>query len=244
MTEALNTSLTTKILGFLEKPGVINGLGFRLWRFSYVLRQRLIPSWRRAKLVDEEFDRKYGLETGDWINLGRLNIASENLEHGTHYEAVSSALFGEAIAQISEPLDDFIFIDFGSGKGRALLLATECAFKKVTGVEFSSDLHQVALQNIETYKRRTGSSKMIESICMDATSYEIPADKGVYYFFNPFDEIILERVINNIETSLRANPRTVYILYCNPIHIAVVEKTGFSKIAEGDKFALFKATAA
>src|SRR5215471_3265901 len=168
VTEALNTNLTTRILGFLEKPGLINSLGFRLWRASYVLRQSLIPSWRRAKLVDEQFDKKYGLETGDWINLGRLNIASENARYGTHYEAISSALFTEAMVQIKEPLDSFVFVDFGSGKGRALLLAAELPFKKITGIEFSADLHQTALRNIETFKTRTGSRTEIESICVDA----------------------------------------------------------------------------
>jgi SAM-dependent methyltransferase len=236
----MSNDLTTKILLFLEKPGFINRLGFRMWKTSYQLRERLIPSWRRARMLDQEFDTEFGLETGDWINLGQLKVSSENAQFGTHYEAISLNLFREAIAPIPEPLHDFLFIDFGSGKGRALLLAAEHPFKKIIGIEFSAELHQIAQQNIECYKKRTNSDAPIESICMDATAYAIPSEKAVFYFFNPFNEVVLEKVLNNIQDSLSAHPRAVYISYCNPIHIGVFNKFAFDRIAAGDKFALFK----
>ena len=236
----MSNDLTTKILHFLEKPGLINRLGFRMWKTSYQLRERLIPSWRRARAVDQEFDSRYGLETGDWINLGQLKVQSEHVEFGTHYEAIGLSLFREAISQIHEPLDDFLFIDFGSGKGRALLLAAEHPFRKIIGVEFSTKLHQIALKNIERYKLRTNKGRDIESICMDATKYPIPDEKAVYYFFNPFNEVVLAKVLGNIQKSINEHPRAVYISYCNPIHISVFNQFAFDKIATGDKFAIFR----
>jgi SAM-dependent methyltransferase len=236
----MSSDLTTRILHFLEKPGFINRLGFRVWKTSYQLRERLIPSWRRARAIDQEFDNQYGLETGDWINLGQLKVESEHVQFGTHYEAIGLNLFRKTMAHIPEPLDDFLFIDFGSGKGRALLLATEHTFKKIIGVEFSAELHQIAQRNIEQYKKTTNSIRDIESICIDATAYPLPNERSVYYFFNPFNEIVLEKVLNNIQKSVREHPRMVYISYCNPIHIGVFNGFGFDKIATGDKFALFK----
>lgn len=43
-----------------------------------------------------------------------------------------------AIAK-SVPLQDYDFLDFGSGKGRTLLMAASFPFKKITGVEFSKN---------------------------------------------------------------------------------------------------------
>ena len=120
------------------------------------------------------------------------------------------------------------------------MLAAELAFKKVTGVEFSAELNQIAQANINKYKTKKGSHTIIESICQDATLFEIPKEKAVYYFFNPFNEIVLSKVIANIKQSLTAWPRDIYILYCNPIHIDALDELAFDKFAAGDKFALFK----
>jgi len=44
------------------------------------------------------------------------------------------------------------FVDYGSGKGRVLLVASDYAFKKIVGVEFSKVLNDVAVANIATYR--------------------------------------------------------------------------------------------
>src|SRR5262249_40491728 len=150
---------------------------------------------------------------------------------GTHYEAIGLNLFREAISHIPEPLNDFLFIDFGSGKGRALLLAAEQPFRKIIGIEFSAKLHQIALSNVERYKAKTNKHCDIESICMDATRYQIPNERAVYYFFNPFNEVVLAKVLGNIQNSIKEHPRSVYISYCNPIHIGVFNEFAFDKIA-------------
>src|SRR5262249_37060190 len=108
------------------------------------------------------------------------------------------------------------------------------------GVEFSTKLHQIAVENIDRYRKGTHSISDIESICVDATAYPIPDEKAVYYFFNPFNEVVMAKVLGNIQKSINEHPRTVYISYCNPIHIGVFNQFAFDKIAAGDKFALFK----
>jgi hypothetical protein len=46
---------------------------------------------------------------------------------------------------------NFTFIDFGSGKGRVLLIAAGLPFKAVVGIEFSRELHEIAVQNISRF---------------------------------------------------------------------------------------------
>jgi tRNA1(Val) A37 N6-methylase TrmN6 len=43
-------------------------------------------------------------------------------------------------------LRDYTFIDFGSGKGRALLMAADLQFKSLIGIELRKELHDKALQ--------------------------------------------------------------------------------------------------
>ena len=49
--------------------------------------------------------------------------------------------------QLNLPWDKFNFIDFGSGKGRCLLMAGILGFKNVIGIEFAKDLCEWAKRN-------------------------------------------------------------------------------------------------
>jgi len=48
--------------------------------------------------------------------------------------------------------------------------------------------------------------------------------------FNPFDEIIMSGVANNIYESLRQSPRKMKIVYVNPLHKTVFTKNGFKEV--------------
>jgi predicted RNA methylase len=41
------------------------------------------------------------------------------------------------------------FVDIGSGKGRALIIAAEYAFKRIIGVEYSPSLATICRRNLE-----------------------------------------------------------------------------------------------
>ena len=45
---------------------------------------------------------------------------------------------------------EFSFVDYGSGKGRVLMLAAAYPFRRILGVEFSESLDRVARDNIAT----------------------------------------------------------------------------------------------
>jgi SAM-dependent methyltransferase len=106
---------------------------------------------------------------------------------------------------------DYAFVDFGSGKGRTLLLASELPFKRVTGVEFSGELNECAERNISLQRRRQAES--VVSLHCDATEFELPPDNLVLYFFNPIKAEVLDKVLANLASSLEARPRKVIIIY-------------------------------
>jgi predicted RNA methylase len=131
------------------------------------------------------------------------------------------------------PLTDvsnYTFIDMGSGKGRMLLLAAELSFRRIIGVEFSSDLDAVARKNVKSYRNSNQACFQIEPVNMDATQYEFPPEPLLIYFFYPFDRFVMEPVIQNLNRSLAEHPRDVILVYFNPVLSEVVEAASHLKV--------------
>ena len=135
---------------------------------------------------------------------------------------------------------DFTFVDLGSGKGRTLLMASDYSFRRIIGVELLPSLHQIAEENLSKYKSDSQKCFVLESICADATAFSLPDGPLVLYLFNPFPESGMRRVIANLDQSLRAHPRAVYVLYHNPLLEHVLgESTMLRKVGGAQQYSLF-----
>lgn len=193
----------------------------------------LISEWKPTRLrhrrSEREFDRRFGVDTAGVISLSALDVDNEHWESGFSYEPTDSERFKAVIGELPIRYEDFTFTDFGSGKGKALLLAAEFPFRKILGVEISSRLHSVAKQNIRNYRSSSMKCNAMESICSDATSFRILDEQTVFYFFNPFQEPAMARVLSNIEESLRKHARKIYIVYKAPLFGFLMDRAGFLK---------------
>ncbi len=120
------------------------------------------------------------------------------------------------------------FLDLGCGKGRAMCMAAHHGFNKVSGIDLSKDLCLSAEANLSKTKKQFPllQYKVINN---DAFYYEIPQDADCIFFFNPFDEIIMSAVVNNIFESLEDNPRKLRIIYVNPLHKEQFIKAGYKE---------------
>ena len=91
------------------------------------LLRKVIARLSRDTRTHSQFDVAHGVDTdgdiGGWTRLGDLHIASPNVVHGVNYCGVEPARFWRALLSVELRHEDFVFIDFGSGKGRAVLLA-------------------------------------------------------------------------------------------------------------------------
>ena len=119
---------------------------------------------------------------------------------------------------LNKDYSKYSFVDFGSGRGRVLMSASEYDFRSVLGIEFSQDLHQQAVENIENYPTRNQKCRDIRSICVDAATYELPDEDMIAYFFNPFWEELMEKVVSNIVATSRNRKNRLLIMYYNPVH--------------------------
>lgn len=121
-------------------------------------------------------------------------------------------------------------IDFGCGKGGTLITLAKYPFSKITGVELSAKLIDIARRNLRKL--------WIDNVNIefgDATGFTALDDYTYFYFFNPFPCPVMQSVIENIEKSLARKPRKVTIIYLNPeCHDVVVAGTPFVKQQEFD----------
>lgn len=162
------------------------------------------------------FDYKYGVETINTKMLDELQIDSPNKAHGRYYEGTNAHLFQKVFVHIRVDVPNSCLVDFGSGKGKVMLLAAERGFPRVRGVEFSGELVEICRRNLEIFKRKTKSKTEFEVTHMDAAEYQIPPDANLLFFSNPFDETLIEKVIVNILKSLDMHPREMVVVHLFP----------------------------
>lgn len=190
----------------------IRELAFSFWRAMI----ELTPSHRQARYGDLDYDLEQS------VNTTRANVSFRTqwmaTMAGSAYYASDPWLFTEIMRALNSPpikigFEQFTFVDLGSGKGRALLMAAAHPFQRVVGVELVPGLHQVCLENIRALNPSHGESGSLEAHCMDARDFQFPLDPLVVYLFNPFPEPVFAAVMENLRKSAVANPRPVFIAY-------------------------------
>jgi len=175
-----------------------------------------------------KFDRRFGVHTSGWVRQPAPSVVGGRAELGRPYDGSNPAHFKRIVENLEIRYEDYAFVDFGSGKGRVLLLGSAFPFRCVTGVEWSRGLHEIAQRNIDTYKGPRVCSE-IESFCMDAAQHPIPSGKSVLYFFNPFGHEVMARVLENVRRSFEEDPREMILVYVNPRHRDVFDRADFLK---------------
>ena len=204
-----------------------------LWEF---LREST-PASRRQRYGDTEFDWDYRVDTTSATVSWRDRLLGEL---HSPYQPTDPVLFDEMMASVvaasGDGLSEFTFIDLGSGKGRALLMAADYPFRRIVGVELLPALYRIARENIRGYASASQKCIAIECICGDAGDFVFPPEPIVLYLFNPMAEIRMRRVIANLERSLRQKPRQVSVVYHNPEHEPVFG--GFRRVVGTHRFSL------
>ena len=178
------------------------------------------------------FDWQHGVQTCGSINLTDLTIVGNNSSHGGIYYPSHPKFLLEVIGGLNIDYPSYTFVDIGSGKGRVLLLASEFPFSEIIGVEFATELHEVASRNIRSYRSKTQKCKNLKSLNLDAIQFEVPLTPLVLYFFNPFRPPVWVPVLQRLQRSLESHPRDVTLIYENPCHASLIEQHTALKCVE------------
>jgi hypothetical protein len=227
----LMRTVIPRIKRSIEERGLVGSLFRSVLLPIHLYHEYKLAMELRDDPEESEFDKQYGVETsgefGGRIYLSDLKIESAHLAHGKDYAGIRPERFFAAMSELKLDFENYVFVDFGSGKGRALLLASDFPFKKIVGVEFSDELNAIAGDNLKRYRSANQKCKSIETVWMDFTRFELPQEPCVLYFYDPCRKKPLVQVLENIRRSWKALPRNIYIVYVAPLEAEVFDSSGF-----------------
>src|SRR3954465_2745234 len=144
-------------------------------------------------------ERRFGIRTEGII--GRQELGFNTLEFG-EYGPTDYTDFAKIMRAFHPDLSSDVFVDFGAGMGRAMILAASYPFKRVRGVELSPRLSEIAKLNIERALPKL-KCQDIEITTGDAAEYVLPEDASFLYVNNSFTGLTLEIFLRNIRRSAR-----------------------------------------
>jgi SAM-dependent methyltransferase len=176
---------------------------------------------RRRRSLDE-FDQRFGVDTATVRSVSTLDVPLEIAAHATRYEPIPS--IDTYLHSLAVPFEEYTFIDYGCGKGRALLMASDFPFRQIIGVEYSSELAAIARHNIKLYRNPSQRCRAIEVFEGNAALFEPPDTPSVFFLHNPFDELILQQVLDRIRPNRAAHEPADFLIYVDPRHRTCIEK--------------------
>lgn len=147
-----------------------------MYNVVYCVRRRRV---RLAMTQNRDaLDEKYGTNTAGIREIRTLDASIlPNTRYAVRYGPSGEQGVRASLEKLKINPKDFTFIDFGSGKGRVLLIAAGLPFRAVVGVEFSAELHEIAVQNIVRFPSHLISAGTVTSLCGDAASSRCLVDR-------------------------------------------------------------------
>lgn len=172
----------------------------------------------------------HGVDTDGEFGVDDLTTIGEHRGDAGGYGTLHVGNLRAIFARIPA-LPERHLVDFGSGLGRVLFAAHLEGFAHATGVEFSAELVGRARHNLARFRRVGDRPVRVSLVHCDAARYRITADQDVFYFYNPFGPVVIEKVLANIEASVSCCPRDVWLVYVNPVHLELFElRPGYSVV--------------
>jgi hypothetical protein len=166
----------------------------------------------RHRASERFYEWKFGVQTEGGATTEQLGFSNPACRR---YEATDYATLFRLLGGLEWQEGRELFIDFGCGKGRVLLVAAMQPVRRVIGVELSQELSAIARRNVHQAQPRL-RCRDVEVITCSADAYVLPPAPLTIFFWNPFGGEILERVLDNIRESHRERPRPIRIIAAYP----------------------------
>ncbi len=173
---------------------------------------------KKKKGDNPKFFENYKYE--EFLGIESTEIVYNNRYNDDYYRYEPTSYSGLICA--FDELEDSItkydrLVDFGCGKGRVLFYVNQRFQCEVCGIEVDEALYELALDNRAYYNTRfRDTMERIEIVHGKAEEYVIKPEDNIFYFFNPFEINIFEKVIDNILESTKAHPRRIFVMMYYP----------------------------
>ena len=166
---------------------------------------------KRTQLKSRAFDITFGTDT-----YGRLDVPvnKDVREHSIWgYSAINHDFFREMFRAIPCDLTKYAFVDVGSGKGAAVMMAAEFPFRQLIGLELNTELVDVARKNITKFNQRALTAIAPQWIEGDFFQWDLPKQPLLFFFNNPFPTELSLQAIKHLEAELSGNGQTALLVF-------------------------------
>ena len=190
------------------------------------LAMRRLKRRKLAELSRDGFDAAHGTDTAGILVGRELGPCVTRAGHLViPYETTSEAAIRMALDGLAADFSRAVFVDLGCGKGKPLMVAASYPFRRLIGVDISPACIAVARRNVARYGPDRIDPARVELRVQDAADFAFPDEPLVVYLYNPFPGAVLERVVANLEASLRESPRQAAVVYVNPHALSALRRS-------------------
>ena len=176
---------------------------------------------RIQNLTEEQWEKKLKIRTGAGSNH---TVDGENFP----YEPTPYSVLLR-LAESGYLTKENRLVDYGCGKGRASIFLASLLRCRVIGIDYNEGLIIEAERNL-----LRSQGKGVQFLHMAAEQYEL-TDEDSFFFFNPFSEVILKRVLDRITGSWYENPRKMQLFFYYPTDEDVALLTGTQELMFTDE---------
>ncbi len=151
----------------------------------------------------------FGVQTAGRIPLCEVGLTCEDWHE---YAPMGYWAIFSALLKVPLPIGCMSVLDFGSGKGRPLIVAGAMGIEQAIGVDIVPAFNEIARQNLAGMRGRRSQTQIIEH---DAATFRIPDHVNLVYLANSFSGETLAAMLENIRASHFRCPRELYMLCFN-----------------------------
>lgn len=183
------------------------------------------------------FDRAYGVDTSGLYYRDRLPTGHPHDQHSEGYYGTAPSLFQGALVHwqgtlpAGARLEDYTFVDLGSGMGRVVLIASQYRFRQVRGIELNAALARIAQANLRRWiqaRRAACRDVRVESADVlgpELTSILNAGPPVVLFLFNSFGAEVLQPLLDKIAAAALHRSAPIDLIYIHPDHDRLVTAT-------------------
>jgi len=231
--------------GDSRPPAALTGLEKIRQQWQHRLKWALFR--QRLKIEDRlsrAYDAAHNVETAGEAHLADCGVPAEDIDRGNGlYRVTWGWLIRKSLRQLRIDHSRYTFIDYGAGKGKAMLMASDYPFKRIIGVEYSEKLHAIAAANCASYRSATQKCQALEPIRMDVLNYEPPSGPVVIFMCNPFDDATMQAVFGRWRACYGGRGKDIRIMYLNMRTISeksyvLDQQDWLSPVAKGKRYVI------
>lgn len=180
--------------------------------------RKLYNVWDRG----HPFDRRFGVDTLGIVAADQITEHKHLAAQILYYIGSQPSIVRRALATLGV-VEDYTLLDFGCGKGRAAIVASEFPFRQVIGVELSPVLAAKAQANVAIIAKKFPERPGIAIFNANVLEVALPSGKLAIFAYNPFGAEILTGVVKRLEAALAADTPHIFFVYVNSKHADVLD---------------------